>query len=177
MWWWTSTAANFNAGADGDGGTLITVPPELSSVVQTPLVAHQCYLVPAHRRRRRTHRPPVRNNRTGGPAPTLGTLRDVLRDFRSRNTPADRFWSPCVRSTEHLRRRWPPPRSLVKYGISTCFVGDPGWTRTSDLQLRRLLLYPLSYGATRGFLSPGCVLRTKVSSSGCHTKFVSQWDE
>src|SRR5580704_18446608 len=26
-------------------------------------------------------------------------------------------------------------------------VGDPGWIRTSDLQLRRLLLYPLSYGA------------------------------
>jgi hypothetical protein len=25
--------------------------------------------------------------------------------------------------------------------------GDPGRTRTSDLQLRRLLLYPLSYGA------------------------------
>jgi hypothetical protein len=25
--------------------------------------------------------------------------------------------------------------------------GDPGWIRTSDLQLRRLLLYPLSYGA------------------------------
>ena len=30
------------------------------------------------------------------------------------------------------------------------FVGDPGWTRTSDLQLRRLLLYPLSYGAKAG---------------------------
>ncbi len=28
-------------------------------------------------------------------------------------------------------------------------VGDPGWIRTSDLQLRRLLLYPLSYGANR----------------------------
>jgi hypothetical protein len=27
-------------------------------------------------------------------------------------------------------------------------IGDPGWIRTSDLQLRRLLLYPLSYGAT-----------------------------
>jgi hypothetical protein len=26
-------------------------------------------------------------------------------------------------------------------------IGDPGRTRTSDLQLRRLLLYPLSYGA------------------------------
>jgi hypothetical protein len=25
--------------------------------------------------------------------------------------------------------------------------GDPGRIRTSDLQLRRLLLYPLSYGA------------------------------
>ena len=27
--------------------------------------------------------------------------------------------------------------------------GDPGRIRTCDLQLRRLLLYPLSYGATR----------------------------
>ena len=31
-------------------------------------------------------------------------------------------------------------------------VGDPGWIRTSDLQLRRLLLYPLSYGAATGGL-------------------------
>jgi hypothetical protein len=30
--------------------------------------------------------------------------------------------------------------------------GDPGWIRTSDLQLRRLLLYPLSYGAVPGGL-------------------------
>ena len=29
----------------------------------------------------------------------------------------------------------------------TFMGGDPGWIRTSDLQLRRLLLYPLSYGA------------------------------
>jgi hypothetical protein len=28
-------------------------------------------------------------------------------------------------------------------------VGDPGRIRTCDLQLRRLLLYPLSYGAMR----------------------------
>jgi hypothetical protein len=28
-------------------------------------------------------------------------------------------------------------------------VGDPGRIRTCDLQLRRLLLYPLSYGAAR----------------------------
>jgi hypothetical protein len=26
-------------------------------------------------------------------------------------------------------------------------IGDPAWIRTRDLQLRRLLLYPLSYGA------------------------------
>jgi hypothetical protein len=31
------------------------------------------------------------------------------------------------------------------------FTGDPGWIRTSDLQLRRLLLYPLSYGAVGVF--------------------------
>jgi hypothetical protein len=29
------------------------------------------------------------------------------------------------------------------------FIGDPGRIRTCDLQLRRLLLYPLSYGAAR----------------------------
>jgi hypothetical protein len=30
-------------------------------------------------------------------------------------------------------------------------AGDPGRIRTSDLQLRRLLLYPLSYGAVAHF--------------------------
>jgi hypothetical protein len=30
-------------------------------------------------------------------------------------------------------------------------AGDPGRIRTCDLQLRRLLLYPLSYGAVRRF--------------------------
>ncbi len=30
-------------------------------------------------------------------------------------------------------------------------IGDPGRIRTCDLQLRRLLLYPLSYGAFTGF--------------------------
>jgi len=34
------SAANFNAGADGHVGTLITDPPASSSVVQTPLVVH-----------------------------------------------------------------------------------------------------------------------------------------
>jgi hypothetical protein len=32
--------------------------------------------------------------------------------------------------------------------------GDPGWIRTSDLQLRRLLLYPLSYGVDEA----GCIV-------------------
>jgi hypothetical protein len=32
--------ANFNAGADGHGGSLITDPPASSSVAQTPLIAH-----------------------------------------------------------------------------------------------------------------------------------------
>jgi hypothetical protein len=31
----------------------------------------------------------------------------------------------------------------------TVKFGDPAWIRTRDLQLRRLLLYPLSYGAVR----------------------------
>jgi hypothetical protein len=34
------SAANFNAGADGHVGTLITDPPDSSSVIQTPLVVH-----------------------------------------------------------------------------------------------------------------------------------------
>jgi hypothetical protein len=34
------SAANFNAGADGHGGTLFTDPPASSSVAQTPLVVH-----------------------------------------------------------------------------------------------------------------------------------------
>jgi hypothetical protein len=34
------SAANFNAGADGHGGTLITDPPASSSMVETPLVVH-----------------------------------------------------------------------------------------------------------------------------------------
>ena len=33
--------------------------------------------------------------------------------------------------------------------------GDPAWIRTRDLQLRRLLLYPLSYGADRADARPG----------------------
>src|SRR5689334_160369 len=32
-------------------------------------------------------------------------------------------------------------------------IGDPAWIRTRDLQLRRLLLYPLSYGAV---VAPEC---------------------
>jgi hypothetical protein len=32
-------------------------------------------------------------------------------------------------------------------GFIRAFIGDPGRNRTCDLQLRRLLLYPLSYGA------------------------------
>ena len=38
-------------------------------------------------------------------------------------------------------------------GIYKSLVGDPGRNRTCDLQLRRLLLYPLSYGARDEFLT------------------------
>jgi hypothetical protein len=38
-------------------------------------------------------------------------------------------------------------------GSSLSGAGDPGRIRTCDLQLRRLLLYPLSYGAVRAFLA------------------------
>jgi hypothetical protein len=34
------------------------------------------------------------------------------------------------------------------FGVPSLYrSGDPAWIRTRDLQLRRLLLYPLSYGA------------------------------
>lgn len=51
------------------------------------------------------------------------------------------------------RRRLPlaPLRGDISIGVdfvkSLKQCGDPGWIRTTDLQLRRLLLYPLSYGA------------------------------
>jgi hypothetical protein len=41
--------------------------------------------------------------------------------------------------------------------------GDPGRTRTSDLQLRRLLLYPLSYGAKPSALTIKILLRCAIS--------------
>ena len=34
--------------------------------------------------------------------------------------------------------------------VNNTRIGDPGRNRTCDLQLRRLLLYPLSYGAVKG---------------------------
>jgi hypothetical protein len=48
-------------------------------------------------------------------------------------------------------------------------TGDPGWIRTSDLQLRRLLLYPLSYGAVRRrsynrIFTPGLGKKARVKS-------------
>jgi hypothetical protein len=43
--------------------------------------------------------------------------------------------------------------NLAKTAQAVEIVGDPGWIRTSDLQLRRLLLYPLSYG------TPGTLLK------------------
>src|SRR5215475_14482724 len=39
------------------------------------------------------------------------------------------------------------PEALEIWGLWTVSGGDPGRNRTCDLQLRRLLLYPLSYGA------------------------------
>ena len=41
----------------------------------------------------------------------------------------------------------------LKMGQVPEIIGDPGRIRTCDLQLRRLLLYPLSYGAVRVFSS------------------------
>jgi hypothetical protein len=60
-----------------------------------------------------------------------------------------------------LARSWHPRRERAFRFLSECrqpFVGisgDPGRTRTSDLQLRRLLLYPLSYGAKPSALPSG----------------------
>jgi hypothetical protein len=50
------------------------------------------------------------------------------------------------------------PRSFFVRPEFELSIGDPGRIRTCDLQLRRLLLYPLSYGATRcclGWVGPG----------------------
>ena len=47
----------------------------------------------------------------------------------------------------HLRREDLVRLQRSAWQISRYFVGDPGRIRTCDLQLRRLLLYPLSYGA------------------------------
>ena len=54
-----------------------------------------------------------------------------------------------IRDLRWLVRTYTVPinkNRTFKYLLSS---GDPGWIRTSDLQLRRLLLYPLSYGAVR----------------------------
>ena len=53
---------------------------------------------------------------------------------------------PTLKTTFTQRRRNEPMTGISATG------GDPGWIRTSDLQLRRLLLYPLSYGAATGGL-------------------------
>ena len=41
-------------------------------------------------------------------------------------------------------------QSASEYRTIIEIIGDPGRIRTCDLQLRRLLLYPLSYGAVGG---------------------------
>jgi hypothetical protein len=38
-------------------------------------------------------------------------------------------------------------RGAATRSVVVSLIGDPGRIRTCDLQLRRLLLYPLSYGA------------------------------
>jgi hypothetical protein len=43
--------------------------------------------------------------------------------------------------------------------------GDPGRTRTCDLQLRRLLLYPLSYGAEAGLFVQLCLAAMRKARS------------
>ncbi len=54
------------------------------------------------------------------------------------------FW--LKRLQNQFAARIMTARNPFNYLIFLLF-GDPGRTRTSDLQLRRLLLYPLSYGA------------------------------
>ena len=79
--------------------------------------------------------PSFRTNRKLLPAAPFDTFRVAMLRSRNRN--------PCVRN-----------------GPFCC--GDPGRIRTCDLQLRRLLLYPLSYGAATQSL----YLRTGATASG-----------
>src|ERR1035437_2876552 len=48
---------------------------------------------------------------------------------------------------------------LLRAGIERSNVGAPGGTRTHDLQVRNLALYPLSYGRARRFPSGGLAER------------------
>src|SRR5215831_14800743 len=57
------------------------------------------------------------------------------------------------------------PEALEIWGLWTVSGGDPGRNRTCDLQLRRLLLYPLSYGAAMNV--PSCTLTCAVRFSVC----------
>jgi hypothetical protein len=87
--------------------------------------------------------------RTGRRCPDR--LQHRIRQWRrgwSRLPPAVRLSSGFHRSRDRLYRKRNRPRGLARGRESELKVGAPGGTRTHDLQVRNLALYPLSYGRT-----------------------------
>gem|GEM_PF-2166929 len=56
-------------------------------------------------------------------------------------------------------------KGLVLNPTPLVFCGTPGWIRTSDFQLRRLTLYPLSYGRLFDFVISDAAAKVKLHSS------------
>ena len=87
-----------------------------------------------------TSRPPRRPGRRGwnGPSRRRGGARRLTRARRTAERGGRR------RDAETRSDPGDRPRGRLTFG-----VGAPGGTRTHDLQVRNLVLYPLSYGRTR----------------------------
>jgi hypothetical protein len=74
--------------------------------------------------------------------------------------PENRRNAPSVLSRSHVAATGRCARNAGNMGFSAGKIGDPGRIRTCDLQLRRLLLYPLSYGAPlAGEFTPASLYR------------------
>ena len=115
----------------------------------------------AHRRRRRRVGPrerwPVARHGSNGwatrhPSPGRGRPRDAPRAAPRALPPLSLRSSVCCLLPEALRQGAPPRRRCA-----------PGRTRTCDLEIRRLLLYPLSYGGHG--TPPGCRRQCRCAAS------------
>src|SRR3954452_18568343 len=94
--------------------------------------------------RPRPRRPPARNAaRSRLNAPSRRMPRACM--ARSGRNSAPREKKRSDRSRWRLSDRQPPV-----FHIEIAGNGDPGWTRTTDLQLRRLLLYPAELRGLEG---------------------------